>query len=158
MKAILGVLIALASLTSCAQSSTVETSSTFKESAPFEELADGSCTNNQGQLIQEHISGQITALSNGEWERAYSYAAPGFQAVVSIDQFTFVIETDYQMLISSQDVQYGVCTIAGDEITQAVSVTSANEISALVYSLSFDGTALGIESASTILSEPQTSI
>jgi hypothetical protein len=152
MKAILVLVIALVSLTGCTQSATVESSSTF------EELSDGSCNSDQVQLVQEHISAQINALSNGDWESAYSYASPGFREVIDLDQFTFILGADYQMLINNQGVQYGGCAIAGQEITQAVSVTSANEIFELSYSLSFDGNALGIESASTILNEPQATI
>ena len=62
------------------------------------------------------------------------------------------------MLINSQSVQFSDCTLLGDEITQIVSVTSENEIFGLRYSLSFDGKKLGIESASPILAESQTTI
>ncbi len=64
MKLLIGLLFALTSLTACAQTSTVE------ESSAFEELADGSCTSGQSRLVQEHISGQITALSEEDWESA----------------------------------------------------------------------------------------
>jgi hypothetical protein len=152
MKVIPVLLIALVSLSGCAQNATVESSSAF------EELTDGSCISDQSQLVQEHISGQINALSNEDWESAYSYASPGFREVIDLDQFTFILGADYQMLINNQGVQYGDCTIRGEEIIQRVSVTSADELFELSYSLSFDGKELGIESASTILSEPQTSI
>jgi hypothetical protein len=62
------------------------------------------------------------------------------------------------MLINSQGVQFSDCTLLGDEITQIVSVTSENEIFGLRYSLSFDGKELGIEAASPILAESQTTI
>jgi hypothetical protein len=152
MKSLLGVVIALASLTACAQTSTLD------ESSAFQELADGSCDSGQSQFVQEHIAGQIAALTNTDWESAYSYASPGFQEVVGLDQFIFVITSQYQMLISNESVEYGSCSIASREITQLVSVTSDNELFELTYSLSHDGQALGIESASTILGEPQTSI
>jgi len=152
MKSLIGVVIALASLTACAQTATLD------QSSAFQELADGSCTSGQAQFVQEHIAGQIAALSNEDWESAYSFAAPGFQEVVGLDQFIFVITSQYQMLISNESVEYGSCSIAAKEITQLVSVTSDNELSELTYSLSHDGQALGIESAATIVSEPQTSI
>lgn len=146
MKWIVGVLVALVSLTACAQT------------PAFEELADGSCNSVEKRLVQEHISGQITALSKEDWKSAYSYAAPGFRKAVSIDQFTFIIGTQYQMLINNQGVEFGLCDIANKDINQVVSVTSENEIFELSYSLSFDGQALGIESASTILTDAQTTI
>mgnify|MGYP000070392477 CR=1 FL=1 len=151
MKWIVGVLVALVSLTACAQTSTVE------ESAPFEELADGSCNSSESRLVEEHISGQITALSKEDWKSAYSFAAPGFQKTVGLDQFIFVITSQYQMLINNQGVEYGACDIANKEITQEVSVTSENESYKLIYSLSVMSQKLGIESASVTYSEPEVS-
>jgi len=151
MKLLIGLLFALTSLTACAQTSTVE------DSAAFEELVDGSCTSGQSRLVQEHISGQITALSEEDWESAYSFAAPGFQETVGLDQFIFVITSQYQMLINNQGVNYGACDIANKEITQEVIVTSENESYKLVYSLSLSNQKLGIESASVRFSEPEVS-
>jgi hypothetical protein len=151
MKWIVGLVVALASLTACAQTTTLE------ESAPFEELADGSCNSMESRLVQEHISGQITALSTEDWESAYSFAAPGFQENVGLDQFIFVITTQYQMLISNESVEYGACDIAKEKISQKVTVTSGNEIYKLDYSLSVISKKLGIESASVTSAEPQVS-
>jgi hypothetical protein len=151
MKLLVGLLFALASLTACAQTSTVE------ESSAFEELADGSCNSEESRLVQEHISGQITALSKEDWENAYSYAAPGFQETVGLDQFIFVITSQYQMLISNESVKYGDCDIVNKEITQEVIVTSENESYKLAYSLSLSNEKLGIESASVRFSEPEVS-
>ena len=152
MKWIVGLVVALASLTACAQTSTVE------ESAPFEELADGSCTSVQSGLVQDHITGQINAFSRQDWESAYSYASPGFQNTVGIDQFTFIIGTQYQMLIENQGFEYGTCAISSKVFTQAVTVTSQNELFELTYSLSLEGNKLGIESASTTISQPKVNI
>jgi hypothetical protein len=55
-------------------------------------------------------------------------------------------------------VEYGSCAIVEKEITQLVNVTSENNLFELTYSLSHDGQALGIESATTVLGEPQTTI
>jgi hypothetical protein len=129
----------------------------LEESSAFEELADGTCTGDEKQLVQEHISGQIAALTKEDWADAYSYAAPGFQESVGLDQFIFVITSQYQMLISYESVEYGACDIATKEITQEVSVISENESYKLIYSLSFINQKLGIESASVTFSEPQVS-
>jgi hypothetical protein len=152
MKWIFGLVVAAVSLTACAQTSTLE------ESAPFEVLVDGSCNSAESRLVQEHISGQIAALSKEDWESAYSYAAPGFQEIVGLDQFIFVITSQYQMLISSDSVEYGACDTAEKGISQEVRVTSENEIYKLTYSLSVTSKKLGIESASVTISEPQTNI
>jgi hypothetical protein len=152
MKWIFGLVVALISLTACAQTSTVE------ESAPFEELADGSCNSSESRLVEEHISGQITALSKEDWKSAYSYAAPGFQKTVGLDQFIFVITSQYQMLINNQGVEYGACDIANKEITQEVSVRSESELIYLSYSLSSNNGSLGIEAASILFAQPDLDI
>ena len=151
MKWIFGLVVALASLTACAQTTTLE------ESAPFEELADGSCNSAESRLVQEHISGQIAALAKEDWKSAYSFAAPGFQENIGLDQFIFVITSQYQMLISNEGVEYGACDIAKEEISQEVTVISGNESYKLIYSLSVMSKKLGIESASVTFSEPQVS-
>ena len=151
MKLLLGLIVALASLTACAQTSTLQ------ESPAFQELADGSCNTEEKRLVQEHISGQITALSKEDWKSAYSFAAPGFQKTIGLDQFIFVITSQYQMLINNQGVEYGACDIANKEITQEVIVTSENESYKLAYSLSLNNQKLGIESASVRFSEPEVS-
>jgi hypothetical protein len=151
MKLLLGLIVALASLTACAQTSTVQ------ESPAFQELVDGSCNTEEKRLVQEHISGQITALSKEDWENAYSYASPGFQETFGLDQFIFVITSQYQMLISNDGVEYGACDIVKKGITQEVSVTSENESYTLIYSLSVMSQKLGIESASVTFSEPEVS-
>jgi hypothetical protein len=152
MKLLIGLLFALTSLTACAQTSSVE------DSSAFEELDDGSCTSGQSRLVQEHISGQITALSEEDWESAYSFAASGFQETVGLDQFIFVITSQYQMLVNNQGVKYGACNIVNQEITQEVSVRSESEWINLSYSLSSESESLGIEAASIVFDQPKLDI
>ena len=151
MKWLIGVVVALASLTACAETAILD------ESSAFQELVDGSCNSGQSQFIEEHISGQIAAFSKADWESAYSFASPGFQETFGLDQFIFVITSQYQMLISNDGVEYGACDIAKKGITQEVSVTSENESYKLIYSLSVMSQKLGIESASVTYSEPEVS-
>lgn len=146
MKALLSVCFALVTLTGCAQTAT------------FGEMADGRCSDGQGRLIQEHITGQINAFSGEDWESAYSFASPGFQESVSLEQFIYVIRAQYQMLIINEGVEFGSCTIASESITQEVSVTSRRENFQLKYELSYGDQKLGIESASVTLSDPEINI
>ena len=146
MKALLSVCFALLTLTGCAQTAT------------FGEMADGPCTDSQGRLVQEHITGQINALSGEEWESAYSFASPGFQESVSLEQFIFVISSQYQMLIVNQGVEFGSCSIASEAITQEVNVTSQSENYKLIYDLSYSDQKLGVKSALVGLADPQTNI
>ncbi len=113
----------------------------------YEELADGQCTSAQSKLIEKHISGQIDALANKDWEAAYSFASKDFQAAVPIDQFTFIIGAQYAMLVENQGYEFDNCAIASQVIKQEVSVTSGEQVFNLTYRLSVTGNALGVESA-----------
>ena len=146
MKALLVACLALVTLTGCTQALT------------FGELADGPCTDNQSRLVQEHIGAQITALSREDWESAYSYASSGFREVVTLDQFIFVIGSEYQMLITSEATEFSSCTINSETIIQEVRVTSQEENFQLSYELSYVEQTLGIESASATLTDAQTNI
>lgn len=146
MKVLLSVCFALVTLTGCAQTAT------------FGEMADGRCSDGQGRLIQEHITGQINAFSGEDWESAYSFASPGFQESVSLEQFIYVIRAQYQMLIINEGVEFRSCTIASESITQEVIVTSRRENFQLKYELSYGDQKLGIESASVTLSDPEINI
>jgi len=146
MKALMAAGLALATLTGCTQALT------------FGEMADGACTDNQSRLVQEHIGAQITALSREDWESAYSYASSGFREVVTLDQFILVIGTEYQMLIKSEAIEYGSCTVDSETISQDVRVTNREIDFQLRYELSYVEQTLGIESASVALAEPQTNI
>ncbi len=115
--------------------------------AAFENLSDGPCTSVQAKLVNQHISGQIDALAKKDWELAFSFASPDFQKNVGIEQFTFIIGTQYVMLIENQGYRFNKCAIAGKAIMQEVEVTSGKQISNLTYSLSLSGSSLGVESA-----------
>ena len=113
----------------------------------FEELADGPCEGPQSKLIEKHISGQIDALAEKDWESAYSFASKDFQAAVPIDQFTFIIGAQYAMLVENQGYEFDDCVIASEIIKQEVSVTSGEQVFNLTYRLSVTDKILGVESA-----------
>ncbi len=113
----------------------------------FEELADGPCTSAQSKLIEKHISGQIDALAKKDWEAAYSFASPDFQAAVGVEEFAFIIGAQYAMLVENQGYKFDTCAIANSSIKQEVSVTSGDEVFNLTYRLSVDEAKLGVESA-----------
>jgi hypothetical protein len=126
-----------------------------QESA-LENLANGSCTVEQAQLVKEHISGQIDAIAKGEWESAYSFASPAFRAAVSLDEFVTIIETQYEALILNQGYAFNTCSIANSQITQNVEVTSDAGVINLTYLLSVKDLTLGIEAA--VLSNADTAL
>jgi hypothetical protein len=135
VKAFIAISLFAALLTGCAQQ------------AAFEELADGTCSGAQVELIDQHISAQIDALAKRDWELAYSFASDGFQERVRVDQFIAIIESQYAMLINNQGYQFNQCDIAAGMIMQAVGVRSGEEVFNLTYRLSVNGSTLGVEAA-----------
>jgi len=127
--------------------------SSCSQKAAFEELADGACSSEQAQLVDAHISAQIDAMAKDDWELAYSLASPDFRSGVDIDQFIFIITTQYGMLLDNQGYAFNACTIANKKITQDVAVSSNSQVFNLSYSLSVDGEVLGVDSSSTTISE-----
>ena len=125
--------------------------SSCSQKPAFEELADGACSSEQAQLVNKHISAQIDAMAKDDWELAYSLASPTFRSNVGIDQFIFVVSTQYGMLIDNQGYEFNSCTIANKKITQEVAVSSNSEVFNLSYSLSVDGEVLGVDSSSVTL-------
>ena len=117
------------------------------QKAAFEEMVDGTCTNEQAQLVEEHISGQIDAIAKEEWESAYSFASPSFRMAVDINRFVSIISSEYGMLVENQGYSFSSCTLANSQITQEVGVTSERGLTNLTYTLSVKDSVLGVESA-----------
>ena len=117
------------------------------KSDPFEDLADGVCTSALGRVVNNHISGQIDALAENDWELARSFASENFQLNVSIDDFTFIINEQYPMLIENKGYEFNECNVADSTIIQDVDVTSGERVYSLTYSLTVNESTLGVESA-----------
>jgi len=117
------------------------------QNAAFENLANGSCTVEQAQLVREHISGQIEAIAKNDWESAYSFASPAFRSSVELGEFVTIIEEQYEVLISNQGYRFNLCSIAKNQITQGVEITSESGVINLTYLLSVKESTLGIEAA-----------
>ena len=135
MKTFIAMSVAALLLTGCSQK------------PAFEEMADGTCTKKQAQLVQEHISGQIDAIAKQEWESAYSFASPSFRMAVDISRFINIIGMQYGILINNQGYVFSGCTIANNKITQQVGVKGNSGLIDLTYILSFKESKLGVESA-----------
>ena len=117
------------------------------QSNPFEDLADGACTSALAGVVNNHISGQIDALAKNDWELARSFASDNFQSNVSLEDFTFIISEQYPMLIENKGYEFNECNVAESTITQEVDVTSGEQVFTLTYSLTVNGSTLGVESA-----------
>jgi hypothetical protein len=125
------------------------------QKAPLEDLADGDCTGAVVELVTKHISGQIDALAEEDWELAHSFASENFQANVTVDDFIAVINAQYGMLIKNKGYEFKECTVAGNTIKQEVSVLSDEQEFSLTYILAVNGSTLGVESAVVSRVDPQ---
>jgi len=121
----------------------------------FEEIKDGLCSEKQEQLIEKHISGQINALSDQNWKKAYSFAAPSFQEVVSIQRFEEIIQNEYEMIINNDGFKFTACNIAENKFNQVVVLTSKGNEFKLLYRLTFESGRLGVEAATAAPIEPE---
>ena len=134
MKHLIAAIVMVLMLSGCAQK------------AAFEELTDGSCTKAQGQLAEAHISAQIDAIAKEDWESAYSFASESFRSLVELDQFIFVIGSQYEMLIENQGYVFSKCAIVNSQVTQQVEVKDESGLTNLTYTLSVKELILGVES------------
>jgi uncharacterized protein YcfL len=125
-------------------------------SSPFKSLTAGSCSGEQKQLVDDHISSQISAISKQDWPLAYSFAAKSFQDSIDLTSFEVIITDSYSFLIDNQGITFGGCEIKEDKIFQEVTVNSSNEKIDLSYRLSTVDEKLGVEAAN--LAEQSTAL
>ena len=121
--------------------------SSCANTSPLAQLTEGDCSKAQQLLIKDHISGQIDAIADQNWQKAYSFAAKSFQDSISLERFTQIITKEYFLLISNQGYTFGRCEIKGDEITQEVSIKSDKGSFQMQYRLSVVDKKLGVIAA-----------
>lgn len=135
MRFLLALLFAMTLLSGCGQQ------------GAFEPLVDGPCTANQDAAVTKHLSAQIDAFAARDWELAYSYASAHFRKVITLAEFTEIIQAQYGMLIENKGYSFGSCEISAANILRQVSVASDQGDFSLDYKLSFVNSRLGVESA-----------
>ena len=138
LKKLLTTSLALVLLSACSTSS------------PFKSLTAGACSSEQKQLVDDHISSQISAISKQDWPLAYSFAAKSFQDSIDIKSFEVIITDSYSYLIDNKGVTFGECEIKDDRILQEVTVISNEDKSELSYRLSLVEEKLGVEAANLV--------
>lgn len=121
--------------------------SSCANTSPLDQLIEGNCTQSQQLLLKDHISGQIDAIADQNWQKAYRFAAKSFQDSISLERFTQIITKEYFLLISNQGYTFGKCEIKGDEITQEVSIKSDKGSFQMQYRLSVVNKKLGVIAA-----------
>ena len=138
LKKLLATSLALVLLSACSTSS------------PFKSLTAGPCSGEQKQLVYDHISSQISAISKQDWPLAYSFAAKSFQDSIDIKSFEVIITDSYSYLIDNKGITFGECEIKDDRIVQEVTVISSDDKSELSYRLSAVNEKLGVEAANLV--------
>jgi len=119
-------------------------------SSPVIEETLGSCSDQQSAVVENHISKQIDAIANSNWQSAYSYAAASFQASVSLEQFKQVINRQYLYLIFNEGFTFGDCKNTAQGINQIVVVDFQGRKRTLSYDLTLIAERLGVVAATEI--------
>jgi hypothetical protein len=110
----------------------------------------GSCSTQQSSVVENHISSQIDAIADNDWQRAYSFAAASFQESVSLEQFKQVINRQYLYLIFNEGFTFGDCKNTVQGINQIVVVDFQGRKRTLSYDLTLITERLGVVAATEI--------
>lgn len=111
------------------------------------QLPDGKCSQSQQLLVKDHISGQIDAIADQNWQKAYTFAAKSFQEVVSLERFTRIISEQYVLLITNKGYTFDSCEIENERLVQKITVIGLNDDFRMTYRLSVEDKKLGVVAA-----------
>jgi hypothetical protein len=118
--------------------------------SPFESLSPGLCSDEQRAAVEKHITGQINAMTEKDWPKAYQYAAPSFQSTITLDQFTSIITTGYSMLINNEGFNFTSCKVSEQGVEQEVEVIDNRSEYLFSYRLEVNQSELGVAAAAII--------
>ena len=121
--------------------------SACSNSSPLAELSEGDCTTSQQLLIKDHVSGQIDAIADQNWQKAYSFAAKSFQESIGLERFTQIISEQYVLLITNKGYTFDSCEIVGAQLVQKITVNGAKDDFRMTYRLTFEEQRLGVVAA-----------
>jgi hypothetical protein len=110
-------------------------------------LMDGSCSQSQQLLAKDHISGQIDAIADQNWQMAYSFAAKSFQETIDLERFTEIISQQYVLLITNKGYTFDSCEIENERLVQKITVVGLNDDFRMTYRLSVEDQKLGVVAA-----------
>jgi len=119
-------------------------------SSPVVEEKLGSCSAEQGVTVKDHISKQINAIEDGDWQRAYDYAAPSFKQAITLTEFKQVISKQYLFLIFNNGINFGECKNTDQGINQIVYIDFQGKKRTLSYDLTLTDKRLGVVAANEI--------
>ena len=121
--------------------------SSCANTSPLAQLTEGDCSKAQQLLIKDHISGQIDAIADQNYQKAYSFAAKSFQEVVSLERFTQIISEQYVLLITNKGYTFDSCEIENERLVQKITVVGLNDDFRMTYRLSVEDKKLGVVAA-----------
>ena len=110
-------------------------------------LMDGSCSPSQQLLAKDHISGQIDAIADQNWQKAYTFAAKSFQETIDLERFTQIISEQYVLLITNKGYTFDSCEIENERLVQKITVVGLNDDFRMTYRLSVEDEKLGVVAA-----------
>ena len=114
---------------------------------PLAQLPDGKCSQSHQLLAKDHISGQIDAIADQNWQKAYSFAAKSFQETIDLDRFTKIISQQYVLLITNKGYTFDSCEIENERLVQKITVVGSNDDFRMTYRLSVEDQKLGVVAA-----------
>jgi hypothetical protein len=117
------------------------------KASPLAQLPEGSCSQSQQVLVKDHISGQIDAIADQNWQRAYSFAAKSFQEMIDLERFTQIISEQYVLLITNKGYTFDSCEIENERLVQKITVVGLNDDFRMTYRLSVEDQKLGVVAA-----------
>ena len=100
--------------------------------------------------MKNHITQQINALTNFEWEKAYRYSALSFQNAVPLTLFKQTIKTQYVFLVFNDGFGFGSCQVTNNNFNQIVTIDYHGEKHVLAYGLTLVDKVLGVISANEV--------
>ena len=121
--------------------------SSCANTSPLAQLTEGDCSKAQQLLIKDHISGQIDAIAEQNWQKAYSFAAKSFHESIPLERFTQIISEQYVLLITNKGYTFDSCEIVGEQIVQKITVSGAKDDFRMTYRLTFEEARLGVVAA-----------
>jgi hypothetical protein len=117
------------------------------KASPLAQLPEGSCSQSQQVLVKDHISGQIDAIADQNWQKAYSFAAKSFQEMIDLERFTQIISEQYVLLITNKGYTFDSCEIENERLVQKITVVGLNDDFRMTYRLSVEDQKLGVVAA-----------
>jgi hypothetical protein len=117
------------------------------KASPLAQLPEGSCSQSQQVLVKDHISGQIDAIADQNWQKAYSFAAKSFQETIDLERFTQIISEQYVLLITNKGYTFDSCEIENERLVQKITVVGLNDDFRMTYRLSVEDEKLGVVAA-----------